>query len=85
VDKRRVTLEDRLVRAARGTPAFATLPDDALRAVVRAYLAQQEGFAGRALERRRDRNAGQFGDVYDLHRRQSTFEDDVAAWQREHA
>ena len=80
----RVALEVRLVRAARGTPAFATLADDELRAVVRAYLAQQEGFAGRALERLRDRNANHFGDVYELHRRQSTFEADVAAWQRAH-
>jgi hypothetical protein len=51
---------------------------------VRGYLARQEGFAGRALERLRDRNADHFGDMYDLHRRQSTFEADVAAWQRAH-
>ena len=80
----RVSLEGRLVRAARGDPAFAHLGDDRLRAVVRGYLARQEGFAGRALERLRDRNADHFGDVYDLHRRQSTFEADVAAWQRAH-
>ena len=80
----RVSLEGRLVRAARGTATFATLGDDELRAVVRDYLAQQEGFAGRALERLLDRNTNQFREVYELHRRQSTFEGDVAAWQRAH-
>ena len=82
MDHHRLSLEDRLILAARGSPAFATVDDDALRAVVRAYLARQEGFAGRALERLRDRNADHVGDVYELHRRQSTFEGDVAAWQR---
>jgi hypothetical protein len=84
MDDQRVSLEDRLVRAARGTPAFAPLGDDELRAVVRDYLAQQEGFAGRALEQLLDRNANRFREVYELHRRQSTFEGDVAAWQHAH-
>ena len=82
MEDQRVSLEDRLVRAGRGSPAFAGLGEDALRAVVRAYLARQEGAVGRALERLRDRNADHFGDVYALHRRQSTFLGDVAAWQR---
>ncbi len=85
MDNHRVSLEDRLVRAAQGTAAFATLRGDELRAVVREYLAQQQGVAGRTLERLRDRNVNHFRDVYDLHRRQSTFEGDMAAWQREHA
>ena len=84
MDDQRVSLEDRLLRAARGAPAFEHLGDDQGRAVVREYLARQEGFAGRALERLLDQNANHFSDVFALHRRQSTFEADVAAWRRAH-
>ena len=84
MDDQRISLEERLMRAAQGGPAFDRLSDDQRRAVIREYLAQQEGAVGKALERLLEQNANHFRDVYDLHRRQSTFEADVAAWQREH-
>src|SRR5204863_2142413 len=84
VDARRLTLEDRLARAAHGAPAFATLSADQRRAVVRAYLARrQAGCTRRELERLLDHNPDHFRDVFALHRRQSTFEEDVAAWPLE--
>ena len=84
MDARRLFLEDRLARAAHGAAAFATLRADQRRAVVRAYLARRHaGATRRELERLLDHNPDHFRDVFELHRRQSTFEDDVAAWPQE--
>jgi hypothetical protein len=84
VEARQLSLEERLARAAHGAPAFATLSADRRRAVVRAYLARRRaGCARRALARLLDHNPEHFRDVFALHRRQSTFEEEVAAWPQE--
>ena len=84
MEARQLSLEERLTRAAHGAAAFATLSADRRRAVVRAYLARrQAGGARRELDRLLEHNPDQFRDVFELHRRQSTFEDDVAAWPQE--
>jgi hypothetical protein len=78
----RVSLEARLLLAARGAPAFAQLDDAQRRAAIRAYLGQQhQGLAPEEVDRRRARAPDTFGAVYELHRRQSTFEADLAAWR----
>jgi DNA-directed RNA polymerase specialized sigma24 family protein len=84
VEARQLSLEERLTRAAHGAPAFATLSADQRRAVVRAYLARrQAGGARQELERLLDHNPEHVRDVFELHRRQSTFEEEVAAWPQE--